>query len=119
MTTKNENLIHVKLEYLEAVETKRDILSSQRDLLRILKHLKNYHIIRSQELKLKVKLLKKIKELKSNISKLQKVMPEVKIPSIISHEEPEKKETKVKKNFHDNDLEYQLQEIQNKLKDLE
>ena len=36
MTVKNESLIHVKLEYGEAIQSKRDILSSVRDLIRLL-----------------------------------------------------------------------------------
>lgn len=115
---KSENLIHVKLEYPEAVQSKRDILETQRDLLRILKTLKKFHLIRIEELKFKAKLAKKIKELKSNISKLHQVLPKVQVPEILHHEEKEKTELKIKEDYHDTDLESQLEEIQNRLRSL-
>ena len=53
---KEENLINVKLEYGEALQSKKDILTSEMNLLRIAKALKNYHILRTKELKSKSKL---------------------------------------------------------------
>ncbi len=122
---KSENLIHIKLEHSEAVQSKRDILSSEMNLIRILRITKKYHSIRDNELDKKLMLLKKIRELKMNIGKLQITLPKVKIPNILKENE-EKLETKsikekVEKSKikdHDNDLEYQLREIQEKLRSL-
>lgn len=124
---KNQNLIHIKLDYQEAVNSKRDVLSSQMAILRILQTIKKYHALRMEELNLKLKLYKKIKELKINIEQLQKTLPALKIPEILNHkeilledhhEEVEKKIQKVKESQKDNSIEAQLQEIQNRLNSL-
>ncbi|GAI84149.1 unnamed protein product, partial [marine sediment metagenome] len=52
----SENLIHVKLEYDEALQSKKDILSSEISLLRIAKAIKKHRLLRSDELKTKAKL---------------------------------------------------------------
>ena len=123
---KEENLIHIKLEYIEAVQSKKDILGTQRDLIEVLKTLKRYHIIRIQEMKMKELLLKKMKELKVNLNKMNQVFPKIKLPSIIDHDsDSETKETikKIKeiqgKDLKQNDLERELSDIQRKLKELE
>ena len=118
---KDENLIHVKLEYPEAVQSKKDILSSERDLINLLRMIKRYHLLRKKELDLKLKTHKKIKELKTNLSKLHQIIPKIKIPDILKKEEEKPKEKlPVKKieEYEDKDLESQLQEIQERLRKL-
>ena len=115
-------VIHVKLEYNEALQSKKDILNSELGLLRIAKTIKKHQILRSDELKTKLRLHRRLKELKTNIGRLQQVLPKVKIPDILSggresSEEPITK-SKVEKRAHDNSLEFQLQEIQDRLKEL-
>ncbi len=117
---KNENLIHVRLEYSEALQSKREVLSSEMNLLRIVKTIKNYHILRTEELNIKTKLHRKIKEIITNIKKMQITLPILKIPEILKKdkkiEEPEK--VQVKEKQYDDSLESQLQEIQEKLKSI-
>ena len=48
--TKEESLVHVKVEYEEAVQAKKDLLSSESDLLIILKALKKYTLLRKEEM---------------------------------------------------------------------
>lgn len=120
--TKNENLIHIRLEYSEAIQSKKDVLSLQVEFLKTLQTIKTYHKIRSTELNSKIRLGKKIRELKSNILKLKKILPEIKIPKILKddvEDETENKNTKQKKKSIDRDLDFQLKEIQDKLKSLE
>jgi hypothetical protein len=115
-----ENPIHVKLGYGEALQTKRDILSSQITLLRIAKAIKEYGIYRSGELELKLVLYKKMKELKTNLGKLQKTLPKPKIPDMLKKEVQEKTEPKSKKiKPPEKDIEEQLQEIQKRLNELQ
>ena len=115
-----ENLIHIKLGYGEALQTKRDILSSQIGLLRIAKTIRGYGFYRSNELELKLILYKKIKELKMNLGKLQKTLPKPKIPDILKKEGQEKTEPKSKKiKSPERNIEEQLQEIQKRLNELQ
>ncbi|MBU4070370.1 MAG: hypothetical protein KJ646_05280 [Nanoarchaeota archaeon] len=110
---KEQNLIHVRIEPEEALDSKKEILSSQMSLLMILKRIKKYKSLRTEELKTKENLHKKIKEINAEIGKLQSVLPKLKIPELL-HKEKEVAKVN-KKIIADDDLEFQLQEIQNKL----
>ena len=61
---KDENLIHIKLDYGEALQSKKDILYTEMDLLRILKIIKKYRELRIQELDLKLEIQKKLRQIK-------------------------------------------------------
>jgi len=115
-----ENLIHIKLGYGEALQTKRDLLSSQIILLRIAKTIRGYDFYRSNELELKSILYKEIKGLKMGLGKLQKTLPKLEIPNIIKKEGQEKTEPKSKKiKSPERNIEEQLQEIQKRLNELQ
>ena len=128
----NENLIHLKFNYDEALNSKRDILYSERSLITIAKIINNYLSLKNQRLNVRLDLHKKLKETTTDIRKLQKLIPDVKIPKILRKEEPEKEEEKQgkKKEFrkpikkekypvYDDSIESQLQEIQRKLQNLQ
>lgn len=115
---KNENLIHIKLEYEEAIQSKKEILSSEMDLLKIARTIKKYHSARLEELKQKSRLHRKIKETITNIRKLQTILPKSQSPLILPEDKDIPLKTKTKKNPEQDNLEYQLQEIQDKLKSL-
>ncbi len=121
---KDENLIHIKLSHSEAVASKVDVLSTQMNLIKMLKIMKIFHKLRSEELKTKAKIQKKLKELDGSIHKLELLLPKIKIPKILQHEQEGIREevreevrevAKKKKNYYDKDLEVQLKEIQDKL----
>ena len=117
---KSENLIHIKLEYNEAVKAKKDILSTEMNLLRILRIIKKYRDSRTQELVLKTKIHRKIKEFLTNMKKLETLLPKVKIPEVLKEDDEEISKIKTKKKLpaEHKDIESQLQEIQNQLKNL-
>lgn len=116
-------IIHIKLEYDESLQAKKDILNSELGLLKVAKAIKKHQILRSDELKIKLRLYKKLKELKANIRKLQYVLPKIKIPEILKEKEENSEEKIIKptieKRAHDNSLETQLQEIQERLRQLD
>ena len=118
-----ENIIHIKLEYQEALEAKKDILFSEMNLLKIAKKIQKYKELRKEELDLKLNILKKIKETKTEIRKLQRTLPKLEIPEILkkSQENFETKEIgeKVREKQDEDNLEYELKEIQNKLASLQ
>lgn len=121
---KNE-LIHVKFGHEEARQSQKDVLSLEMNLLKILKVIKKYHPIRSEELKTKLKLHRKLKEVITNMGRLQTTLPKLKIPEILKkeHEEDKKlhepKIKEIKKEKYDEGLESQLQEIQDRLNKLQ
>jgi len=121
---KSEDLIHLKFEYNEALQSKRDILYSEKNLITIAKKINNYISLREDELKSKIRLHRKVKEMVTTIRKLQKIVPNIEVPKILkkeSHEPKEKETIKIKpKRKKDSDhIESQLQEIQEKLNSLQ
>ena len=116
---KDENLIHVKFEYDEALQSKREILSLEISLLKIANAIKKYRSLRLEELKLRLNLYTKIKEIIANMRKLQTTLPKLKIPEILNKPHEKQGELKIKKIGEESDIESQLQEIQNKLNALQ
>jgi|SRR3989344_1917907 len=122
---KDEDLIHIKLEYEEGVKSKKDILYSEMELLKIAKIIKRYHDIRSEELSNKINLYNKIRDIKKDIAKLNNILPLLKIPSILRKEEIHEKEKyeeitkQVKEKHYDLSIESQLQEIRDKIQALQ
>lgn len=117
----SEELIHIKLEYDEAIQSKKDVLSSEAGLLKVANAIKTYHLFRTEELKIKLRFLRKIRELKTSIGKLQQVLPKLKIPAILKKGEEIEETPKLKreKKHYDDSLETQLREIQDRLKEIE
>jgi len=117
----SNSLIHIRIENQELIESKREILQFQASLIKSLQQLKNYSALRNQELKLKSKLSRKLKETKAEINRLQQLLPKVKIPEFLKKDEFEFKEKiKEKKEIKSKtDLDYQLEEIQRKLNELQ
>jgi hypothetical protein len=117
----DENLIHIKLEYKEALQSKKDLLSSQMALLKAEKTIRGYRSYRTQGFELRENLSKKIKGLKSSMWNLQKSLPKLKIPGILKKEvlEEEKHEYPEGGEMYDGDLEKQLHDIQRRLKELQ
>lgn len=123
-----DNLIHVKLEYEEALQSKKDVLASEMNLLRIAKAIQSHRILRIDELKTKARLHRKIKEMKMNITKLNQILPKLRIPAILEKDFPDEhpnyhkseihKKYEMKKDFYDSTLESQLKQIQARLKQL-
>jgi len=115
-----ENLIHVKINYDEAVDSKREILSLQMHFLKILRAIKNFGYLRTEEINQKTNFSKKIKSIKSDINKIQVLLPKSDIPEKykkkpeIKHKEI--KERLIEKREAEDDLDIQLREIQEKLR---
>ena len=53
----SENLFHIRFDRDELINSKKEILSTEADLIRILQIIKKYHLLRVNELKLNLFLL--------------------------------------------------------------
>ena len=118
----SESVIHIKLDYMEALKARRSILSSELGSLNIEKKIGRYWAIRLEELGLKERLYVKIKETKSNIKKLQSLLQNQKIPKIIKRGEAIEKVAKAENGLEshsEGDIESQLREIQRRLTELQ
>jgi len=115
--------IHVKLEYIEALNSKRDFLSFQKNLLRSLKFMNQYYSLRFSELQVKERLHKRIKETLTDINKIESTLPKANIPKMLKKETEEEyqfvKKQQKKTEKYNKDIESQLAEIQRKLRNLQ
>jgi len=123
---KEENFIHIRLDYGEALQSKKDILFSEIDLLRTLKIIRKYHDLRSKELEMKENFYKGLRETLASLKKTESLFPTLKVPRVLKQEkEIEEKRVApnsiqikpIKKDV--DEIEIQLQEIQDRLKTLE
>lgn len=121
--TEKDSLIHVRLECGESIESKRNLISLEADILKIARAMKKYRNLRIEELREKSRLSQKVKDLKANINNIQKNIPKIKIPNFLQKIGEEREIEKIKTKFsrervlgYDKDLEVQLQEIQEKLR---
>lgn len=130
---KKEDLIHVKLDYDEALDSKKNVLSIEANLIKIAQAIKIYKQLRTKELELKSELDDKSEGLRAELRKLKTLLPRMQLPKIVKKfedkkNEEEKKATKeVKKEKskkikkpkkiepQKEDLSSQLQEIQDRL----
>ncbi len=122
--SKGENFIHLKFEHEEAIASKRDLLTSEMDLLNIIKSFERFMALREMELKLKAKFFREAKKLETEIKRLEKSLPDVEVPKALKSNTPKKfsesrrSEISEIKTAKSDDLESQLMEIQRKLREL-
>ena len=133
----HENLIHVKFEYVEALEAKKDMLNLEKNFLRTSEIIDRFNSLRSEEMKLKIRLQKKMRETSEILKNFKKMLPEARMPHVKEEkirvlEKPKQEitekpktiekravETKTKTSHASNDLESQIREIQEKLNSLQ
>lgn len=115
--------VHIRLGYNEAKDSRRDLLSSEINLLQIMKRIQNYQELRMKELEIKQNILTKMGEARKNITDLEKVLPKLKLPKILKKKEDfEIKEESVRpvmKRRRGLSIQDELLEIQSKLRELE
>ena len=124
MAKKEESLIHLRLNGMEAKILKKDLLASQINTLKVLQAIQSYKKLRIEELKRKEKIVIKLKSVKTNMTKLQRILPKIEIPQILKHNTTEEKYKEEKPKIHPairkyGTIEDQLRQIQAKLKALE
>ncbi len=129
---KKETLVHVRFDREESKEYKRDILHAQLDILRVTRALKNFKENRLKELDKKQAIYQELKEMRRKVKSLESSLPKPKIPKIVKEsreekEEPEKEEAveeatekpeKTPKTKPKDEIESELLEIQEKLRNL-
>jgi len=107
---------HIQLDFREAIETKKQILHSQLNILQSLKKIRTYNTLRKKEYRLKNEFKSKISSLKLNVNSLLITLPDV--------QELEEKFTKkiskeiVKEPRETKELQKELEDIKKKLEKL-
>jgi len=118
----DEKLIHVKMDYVDALESKKSLLNLEKELLELNEVAFNFSSLRIQELRAKVKFCQGIKNLSNSLMILKKNLPEGKVPRMMKEAKVasgEKSERIVKKTRDTRDIELQLRDIQEKLSSMQ
>ncbi len=116
---------YVRLETEEAMVAKRDVLSLQMELLQILFKISAYKKLRKQEVRDRIELKKKLREMKLGMGSLLELIPEIEKPKIkfrkksseergVREVKKKEKEATLKKNVDE-----QLAEIKERLQRLD
>ena len=113
----SSNPIYSKIEYTEAINTKRNILESEAALLKSIQRLNNYKALRKRELMFKIKLKKTVKETQDLVKEILKNVPKISKKELNKIDENDITSSKKSKNLPST-IESELAEIQRKLQDL-
>jgi len=117
------NAVHVRINYDEAVSTKKDILNCEKEFLETIKHIKAYDSLKKKEISLKNKVKKEISGLRLMITRIQEDLPKTEETKSFNRTKKEEtfikplkeKRTILKSTKKEDHLEAELREIQEKL----
>ena len=104
---------YVKISFDEGLETKKQFLLTELNLIRIAKQIRNYKLLRKKELLKKMQLYNILKDTRAKIDILRSTFPIEEKPRIAHM-----REVKLHK-LHNDELKDQLLDIESKLKRLE
>jgi hypothetical protein len=119
---KEKDLVYVQINQEEAINSKGAFLSSEANLLRIIRSMRKYRDLRMEELGLKMKLQKQLKDINLDIKKIREMLPKVETEQMNENRIGtinEVKSQQVKEKNKDFGLESELYEIQNRLRELQ
>jgi hypothetical protein len=103
---------HIKLGYEEALSAKKQLLSSELNVLQTVRNLKNYSLLRKGELSEKNRLGASLSSLKAKINLLQSTLPKEELHSKIGKTSKRRKNLKDKETTEITD---ELEDIQARL----
>jgi len=99
---------HIKIDYEDALNSKKHLLGFEINLLHVLKKIRSYRIARKKEFLLKNKLKLKLMSLRKSMSSIQSFLPAENIGLKVKIKK--KKEVEAKEDIHG-----ELEEIKRKL----
>lgn len=111
---KEKSPVYVRLKQNESFQSKKGLLSSQAELIKISQSIKKYKLLRQKELTLKQKLFTNLKDISLKIKELETLFPEPEITIKTGHYRKKEPSFSEEENVED-DLELQLRDIQKKL----
>jgi len=110
---------HVRFDFNEALTAKKQILTFELDILRMLKRVKAYRLLRKKELQKVNRLKTNITSFKSKINTFISTFPKEEIPRIERKHERKERPKKIKRERGvSSKLQRELEEIKSKLADL-
>ncbi|MFA5857421.1 MAG: hypothetical protein WC867_08725 [Candidatus Pacearchaeota archaeon] len=106
---------HIKITYGDVLDAKKQILVSELGILHVLKHIRNYRVLRKKEDEVKAKIKNEMDALKQMIIDIYTYLPRDGLKKELDRLEENNSDNKLKKLT----LQDELEEISLKLKQLE
>jgi hypothetical protein len=110
--------IHIKVEYPEAIESKKNMLILQKSMLEMISRIRNYDNLRKKEFAIKSQIRKNFTELANSISAIEAHMPKQEAGFT---NEAYKKEVKIEemaKHVKKRQIEHKKNEIERQIDDI-
>jgi hypothetical protein len=108
---------HIRLEYGEAVEGKKHLLSAELNLLHVLKQTKNYKLLRKKEFTLRNKIKTLLTSVKTKTNLVRSTFPDEAVAKIKRKRGDKIVVEKLQKEPR-SDIQKELETIQKKLREL-
>jgi hypothetical protein len=110
---------HVKLNHGEALDAKKQLLSSEMSMLQIIKRMRNYKLLRKKEFTNRNHLKTNISAVRTKINLIFSTFPEEEKVSKIIRMDSKKISKEEKDGKESRSLQRELEDIQRKLRQLE
>jgi len=117
-TMSDNQFMHIKMEYDDAMSLKREILFSEVHFIKMLQKLQRFSELRAKEAFLREALIQFLHEMRSDITFFEKRLPKLKEKPTPEKKAVQKEKQKLHKKRYDSALEIQLEEIKQKLDSL-
>ncbi|MBI2629703.1 hypothetical protein HYW76_01250 [Candidatus Pacearchaeota archaeon] len=103
--------IHIKIDFSDAKNSRKDLLLCEMNFLKMVEKLKNYRELRQKEFSEKNKLKNKVKEINLGVRRFKNKIPKIKSAG--------REKEEIKESIHDiekkSSIELELKEIKEKL----
>lgn len=110
--------IHIKVEYPEAVEGKKNMLILEKGMLEMVNHVRNYDNLRKKEFNIKTQIKKNFAELTGLISAIEANMPREEAEFTKEKYKKEAKVMEMQKHVKKKEVEHKKSEIERQIEDI-
>ena len=118
-----QNTIHIRLDYSEALNSKKSFLASELNAIKLSRIMKRYWLLRAKECTMKQQLKIQLSQLKTHLGEILKDLPEPELPRLLKEGRKRGEmleiDSIVSQSEQDFALEKELKEIQKKLAELQ
>jgi hypothetical protein len=110
--------IHIKIEYPEAVESKKNMLILEKSMLEIVNHVRAYDNLRKKEFAVKTQIKKSFTELAGAIAAIESHMPREESEFTQEGYKKERKIIEITKHAKKKEVEHKKSEIERQIEDI-
>ena len=110
--------LHIKVEYPEAVENKKNMLHLEKSMLEIVRHMRAYNNLRKKEFSIKSDIKNKFANILTLVSTIETYIPQEDMKFTNEGYKKEIKNNEIRKKLHKKITEQKKSEIEDKIDDI-